>query len=461
MSMWCGSHYTGPGELRAIPMQGKLGSPVVSSVASGYQGYHNGSHTHAGRSPKKPLVPKTTTLLKSPKLYTAPIDPQNSSTIPTGPSTNTNLWPLLYKSQPASTMELPACIRNIGPKQILELQAENEGNLQLGTISERALEQWKDQNPNIIESDEIRYEYNFLTQNFIIKCMPTPTHDSLQIYFTQNVLCSLVERFGSSQAMSMVSVGSGTKFSGFTGDWSGSSEKLPDAYIQLPDGNFPTVVCEAGWAEAHEELMQDARLWLLHTNGQTRIVIVLSFTENNPGTRIVAVNQEVEPKVGTEGGANDEQTVLDSIDETTDLNDLAESLFNLNQQSKLRQPLVGNLKASLHVYKACEGGEDIVESFATILLPHPPADDSGPKEFGITMQDLLGNHVPEGHNPADEIMFDLADLQEFVQRSIPRTERLRATRRAKKLLKSTVGLNEQETFAQTKRRRLDPIGMWK
>ncbi|KAG0134428.1 hypothetical protein HOY82DRAFT_602445 [Tuber indicum] len=112
--------------------------------------------------------------------------------------------------------------------------------------------------------------------------MPLPTHDSLQIFFTCKVTAFLVEQFVSAQAGELADEGSGTTFSGFTGDPSGGSEKLPDVYVRLPRGEYPTIVCEAGWAEDREQLVQDDRLWLLQTSGETRVVIVLSFQENIP-----------------------------------------------------------------------------------------------------------------------------------------------------------------------------------
>ncbi|KAG0640698.1 hypothetical protein HOY80DRAFT_1135812 [Tuber brumale] len=151
-----------------------------------------------------------------------------------------NQQPLLHETKPADVMELPAWLKDLGPKQMLQLEAENEGTLRIG------------------KGDDLHYEYNFLTQSFHIKCMPLPTHDSLQIYFAGEVVLSLAERFCRPQAGGMVAVASGTTFSGFTGDGFGTSRKLPDAYVQLPDGRFPTVVCEAGWAESHEDLMEDA-----------------------------------------------------------------------------------------------------------------------------------------------------------------------------------------------------------
>lgn len=219
------------------------------------------------------------------------------------------------------------------------------------------------------------------------------------------------------------------------------------------DAEFPTVVCEAGWAETHEELREDARLWLLHTGGQTKVVIVLSFSENNANSPLQAANEESE---------DEEQTVVEGINESTNLNDLARKLTELNRDRKLRQPLVGSLEATLYVYRATEDSSDITESFRATVLPRPPAETGVPKEFGLTMEDLLGDAVPEDQDPGDLIMFSLEGLQRFVSASIPRTDRIRAFDRAKRLMVEAGVWEEKVTFGQAKReakrRRLNPPG---
>ncbi|KAG0134932.1 hypothetical protein HOY82DRAFT_601811 [Tuber indicum] len=358
---------------------------------------------------------------------------------------------------PLATMELSAWLRQVQPKELFQIQGDNEGRLRLGSIPERELDDWMYQHPELTENDLLRYEYNFLSESFMIKCMPLPIHDSLQVFFTNNVSVSLAQRFGPSQARKLATVASRTTFAGFTGDPSGRSEKLPDAFVCLPRARFPTVVCEAGWAEDHEQLVQDARLWLLRTRGETRVVIVLSFRENIPPAPAVVRDDET-----TTQNTPDEQALLDSINDTTVANDLADQLFTLNQEEKLTKPLVGNLEASIYVYKASEAADDIIETFSTKLLPPPPTDlaDSSPQEFGINLDELFGGHVPEGQNPKDQILFNLADLQDCVEESITRTELLRATHRAKKLLNAVVGADDEETFAQRKRRRAEPSCSW-
>ena len=146
-------------------------------------------------------------------------------------------------------------------------------------------------------------------------------------------------------------------------------------------------------------------------------------------------------------------------DKSTNYKGLVKMLLDLNRQGKLEQPLVGSLKATVYIYRASEDGKDIMESFRATVLPPPPAGE-GPKEFGVTMGELLGDSVPEGQDPADAIMFDLEGLEDFITRSIPGTERLRACCRAKKLMIAAGVWEEKETFSQSKRRRrLDREGV--
>ena len=218
----------------------------------------------------------------------------------------------------------------------------------------------------------------------------------------------------------------------------------------LPGADFPTVVCEAGWSEKFEALLDDARLWLLHTNGETKAVILVSFTESYAGSspEVGSNGQEVEndiPEVG-EGGTimgveddeqggdgekdaqqpeplSEEQMVVESIDETTGYHALVARLLDLNRQGKLKEPLVGTLGATVHVYKVCEDGKEIKESFMATLLPPPERgwEEEEISGFGVELVDLLGDNVPKGHDPKSKVMFSLKKLGEFVRTSLPQT----------------------------------------
>ncbi|KAG0137950.1 hypothetical protein HOY82DRAFT_645060 [Tuber indicum] len=313
---------------------------------------------------------------------------------------------------------------------------------------------------------------------------PLPSHEALAQFFTESILGSLFERFGAKEARGLVRVSSEMSFTGFSGYFCGKSVKISDAYAMLPGADFPTVVCEAGWSERFEALLDDARLWLLHTSGQTRAVILVSFMESYAGSSPELGNNK--PKVekdipemgegttvmGVEndelggGGEKDaeepvalseEQMVVESIDDTTGYHALAARLLDLNCQGKLKEPLVGTLGATVHVYKACQDGKEIMESFmATLLLPlegdlEPPEGNLEKEErsgFGVELVDLLGDNVPMGHDPKNKGMFSLKELEKFVGTSLPETEKIRLYAQAVKLLRAAGQWEERETWAQ-------------
>ena len=84
-----------------------------------------------------------------------------------------------------------------------------------------------------------------------------------------------------------------------------------------------------------------------------------------------------EPRTGRDGpeAYGEEKMVVDSIDGTTSFHDLATRLLDLNHQGKLRKPLVGDLTATVHIYKANKDRTEIEESFKATLLP-PPTNNS-------------------------------------------------------------------------------------
>jgi len=279
----------------------------------------------------------------------------------------------------------------------------------------------------------------------------------------------------------------------------------------LKDSKLPAIVCEAGWTESWDQLMEDTRLWLLCTEGITKIVIVLSFVETKPVTgagsggatghgsedgtaagsgggtpsrseNATADESENETTVGSESGTGcgsenttadeseseatagsekettggtEEEKVIDMIDESTRHQDLTLILQRLDQESKLGKPLIGELKATLHVYRATEDRKDIVPLFSTTVLPLPPHDYTGPREFEIALRDIFGDDVPESMNPQDHITFSLPVLEALVSGSLKHTSWYRANKLAKKLMREAGVWEEDETFAQSKRRRLD------
>ena len=97
--------------------------------------------------------------------------------------------------------------------------------------------------------------------------------------------------------------------------------------MQTLDGAFATIICKSCWAEKFKELLQDAHQWLLYTNGETCIVILLSFTEKpvelRPETAASSLNPDAEPTIPLTQYNRHEESLLHSINDNKDLNNLA------------------------------------------------------------------------------------------------------------------------------------------
>jgi len=107
-------------------------------------------------------------------------------------------------------MEPTVTIRDLDLKKIAELRERSEADVHFQNVSDSELRNWISENPELVEHKDFRYEYNFLSQRLIIKCMPTPTHDSLQYFFTQTVFGTFVEKVGLLKAQELITTGAGT-----------------------------------------------------------------------------------------------------------------------------------------------------------------------------------------------------------------------------------------------------------
>jgi len=96
-----------------------------------------------------------------------------------------------------------------GKQHIIDLGEDYGGNPCCPDVSEKDLKNWNTQNPDLLDSKDIRFEYTFLTKHFIIKLMPTVTYDSLQGFFMKSASGIVVEKVGISKAMDMMNVNSG------------------------------------------------------------------------------------------------------------------------------------------------------------------------------------------------------------------------------------------------------------
>lgn len=314
-------------------------------------------------------------------------------------------------------------------------------------------------------------------------------------------------------------------FHRFTGNgYRPDTQKVPDAYLLVIGNNFPSVVCETGWSESLEDLRADARLWLLGSGGETRVVVVVSFQESTPAQPAVVPpqgNEPVmdEPSVDAEpdenaeaevvlltnpgstsdrpdsneqqhlpimdspsdvsgssspesstdeeqlstldsgpensdpGPLTEEQALLATVTAATDFNDLADRLLDLNQRGKLSKPLLGEVTATIHLFRPNALGDAILETFTATVLPAPPPGE-GPQHFALTLGDLLGPRATADNNlsPDEEVLFPLARLRRLIANQVLLQERHRSSARAVAAMKARDVWNyDAPTFAQAKR----------
>ncbi|PUU73916.1 hypothetical protein B9Z19DRAFT_1094052 [Tuber borchii] len=364
---------------------GGVSSRMSSSGYPGYNAYRIYIPKIAPPTPHKKRKPSSPLPMRNPDLVPLPHKPT-----PTRP-TATSYTPItvgkpsiVLKSGRAVdimevsnsefnnfTMKPAITLPELREPRILELLETANEDLCYEHVSIKDFDNWMIENPELEQNKHIRYEYNSFTERLIIKYMATPTHDSLNYFFNQTFSSFLIGRIGSLKTSQLFSVGSGTTFEGFRGKWSGGSSKLPDAFVTLKTTRFPAIVCESGFSESWDNLKEDARLWLLGTEGKTKIVIILSFIENQLRGSPVGDTASNDTNNNTE-----EKTLIDSINGSTTQSTLAEELELLNKRDLLKKPLIGDLSATLHLFRAMKNYTDIEEFFKSTVLPLPIGNNS-------------------------------------------------------------------------------------
>lgn len=410
-------------------------------------------------------------------------------------------------------------------EDLIESCAVDE-NLTLRHITPAMMTTWELAHPGVRENENIKYQYDACTQRLIVQCAVSPVHDSAQIFFQNCVFDSVQPRLGRAKFNRIVQVSTGscecyprligncaiangyTAYGGFTGDWNTESVKQPDAYVHVKGYDFPTVVVESGFAEKMDDLKSDARLWLLHTGGQTSVVVVVAFVEvryipavqgdeteqppeevqspSHSGERAVTVlisqesterdtsDETADPQSDEPVGSTtpdssvlssvpslhesedfeptEESILLAGITQHTNHRKLASDLLDLHLRGRLSNPLLGRIEATVHIFRRNHAQLDIEQTYTAVLLPAP--QDSATQSFTLTMGDILASKAgEEGIDPTEVVTFPLDELRDVVAEQIPKMEKLRSMARARAEMKRVDVWEEKETFAQFKRGR--------
>jgi len=127
------------------------------------------------------------------------------------PSTlNSGFLPPPHRPTTITPMKPVFTLPELRQPRILELLQIADDDLCLEHVSIKDFHNWTLENPELEDNNKIHYEYNSLSERFIIKCMATPTHDSLHYFFNQTFSSFLVGKIGSLKASQLFSVGTGT-----------------------------------------------------------------------------------------------------------------------------------------------------------------------------------------------------------------------------------------------------------
>lgn len=228
-------------------------------------------------------------------------------------------------------------------------------------------------------------------------------------------------------------------FTGFTGDYYPSTQKIPDGFHRIIGDPMPSIVCCTGWSENMRELYEEARVWLLGTRFQTRAVIVLVFQETIIHRQSGDKNFALVDTPSYDFGASEfpqERELLSNIKPGTQYHNLAAEILRLSHLGQLSRPLLGDITSSVHIFRRNQAKNDIVEEYAATVLPAPNTPEL--QCFSLTFKDLLGQkrfQMPYYH-PGEEVLFPLASLRELIAEQMPKQEKIRSYSRAISLMKS-------------------------
>ncbi|KAI5781349.1 hypothetical protein DFH27DRAFT_639493 [Peziza echinospora] len=132
---------------------------------------------------------------------------------------------------------------------------------------------------------QLSYEYNALTGDFAVKCMPSAYHDAVSGFLLLTAAQELRAILPQPYSALGITLRGGTDLTGFRlPGLAPMSRKIPDFALRLsPQALFPALVAEVAFAETWDDLVQDEALHLLATGGVTRVVLAIKLWEAPSG----------------------------------------------------------------------------------------------------------------------------------------------------------------------------------
>ncbi|KAL1980205.1 hypothetical protein VTN96DRAFT_4471 [Rasamsonia emersonii] len=103
--------------------------------------------------------------------------------------------------------------------------------------------------------------------------MPTEIHN-VHVHWIKNEFSNMLKsQFLTFPEWKFLDFNVGTRFTGFSGIYTGSS-KEPDLFIRLNTYPLPTVVVESGWSESWPHLQSDKNLWFSGGPAVTYVILL-------------------------------------------------------------------------------------------------------------------------------------------------------------------------------------------
>lgn len=226
--------------------------------------------------------------------------------------------------------------------------------------------------------------------------------------------------------------------------------KEPDAFIMVRGGRFPLVVLESGFSERESSLVRDAQLWLYGGHAAVKFAVIVIITESKP---ICDDNQS--PRRQLEDGEADELlsdgtkiSENDNAESEPSISDqlqFAGKLRRLHEEKRLMRPLVGDIQATLRVYRKARKGDDEGRIHRSneftehpIFLKHdsPIYPDTSRNAVGMPWREIMEGQV-ESLGPRDKNKTFTLKPQKFkihIEDAIKQTLERRSNERAQLIL---------------------------
>lgn len=301
----------------------------------------------------------------------------------------------------------------------------------------------------------LRFTYDALTCTLITKCMPSPLHDAVQLFFDHRLKRLIIERRLSYVESTRFAIQSGTDIGRFKGDRAGS-RKQPDLAV-MPCGAagvndyFPLVAVEVGFSEGYEGLKRDMELWLVGSEGKVRVVVVICLEETPPYQsnrflkdtddgadgldHVASENTQREDEADGETPDTEQQQIDRPAIDAEDDDDDASASSSQNTTAATTPPppqpplygphlhhgrvLVGQITGFIELWRLDPTTSLPVRMVHRNIFPDgapPHSDDT----FELTMLDLFGwpEYLPQGCAPDEAVVFELAEYRAVVAQAV-------------------------------------------